>query len=161
MPSRILDSYAAHKQPRLIALLSRNARVTSISPPNASWLNAVEGFFAALTKRRPKRGIFAGLVDLRPPSTDIVADQDTNPKPFRWKASLDEIIAAARGDQRLDPINGNVARCPPRLELDRSRRANIYVVSEHVLGIILALKLTEPREVCSVSCNSCSIGIFI
>ena len=34
------------------------------TPTSASWLNAVEGFFAKLTKRRLKRGVFRSVVDL-------------------------------------------------------------------------------------------------
>ena len=62
----ILDNYAAHKDPKVIAWLSRYPRVTfHFTPTSASWLNAVEGFFAALTKRRLKRGAFVGVVDLQ------------------------------------------------------------------------------------------------
>jgi transposase len=55
----ILDNYAAHKHPKVIAWLSRHPRVTfHFTPTSASWLNAVEGFFATLTKRRLRRGTF-------------------------------------------------------------------------------------------------------
>ena len=37
-------------------------------PTSASWLNAVEGFFAILTKRRLKRGVFRSVA--RPPGRD-------------------------------------------------------------------------------------------
>ena len=53
-------------RPKVIAWLSRHPRVTfHFTPTSASWLNAVEGFFAALTKRRLKRGAFVGVVDLQ------------------------------------------------------------------------------------------------
>jgi len=62
----VLDNYAAHKHPKVIAWLSRHPRVTfHFTPTSASWLNAVEGFFAALTNRRLKRGAFGGIVDLQ------------------------------------------------------------------------------------------------
>jgi hypothetical protein len=35
------------------------------TPTSASWLNAVEGFFATLTKRRLKRGVFRSVADLQ------------------------------------------------------------------------------------------------
>jgi hypothetical protein len=35
------------------------------SPLDASWLNAVQGFFAKLTRRRLKRGVFRSVVDLQ------------------------------------------------------------------------------------------------
>ena len=48
----ILDNYAAHKHPKVIAWLARHPRVTfHFTPTSASWLNAVEGFFAARSTR--------------------------------------------------------------------------------------------------------------
>jgi len=75
----ILDNYAAHKHPKVIAWLARHPRVTfHFTPTSASWLNAVEGFFAVLTKRRLKRGTFVGIVDLQAvPSIDT--SQTTTP----------------------------------------------------------------------------------
>jgi hypothetical protein len=35
------------------------------TPTSASWLNAVEGFFAILTERRLNHGVFKGVVDLK------------------------------------------------------------------------------------------------
>ena len=35
------------------------------TPTSASWLNAVEGFFATLAKRRLKRGVFRSVADLQ------------------------------------------------------------------------------------------------
>ncbi len=54
----ILDNYAAHKHPAVRAWLTRHPRWEfHFTPTSASWLNAVEGFFAIL-KRRRKRGVF-------------------------------------------------------------------------------------------------------
>ena len=62
----ILDNYAAHKHPNVIAWLDRRPRVTfHFTPTSASWLNAVEGFFAKLTKRRLRRGVFHSVVSLQ------------------------------------------------------------------------------------------------
>ena len=55
----IVDNYATHKHPKVRAWLDRHPRWTfHFTPTSASWLNAVEGFFAKLTKRRLKRGVF-------------------------------------------------------------------------------------------------------
>jgi transposase len=35
--------------------------VFHFTPTSASWLNAIEGFFAKLTKKRLKRGVFRSL----------------------------------------------------------------------------------------------------
>jgi transposase len=51
----IADNYATHKHPKICAWLARHPRWTfHFTPTSASWLNAVEGFFATLTKRRPQ-----------------------------------------------------------------------------------------------------------
>src|SRR5207302_8152916 len=61
----ILDNYAAHKHPKVRQWLDRHERFTfHFTPTSCSWLNAVEGFFAKLTRRRLKRGTFHSLVDL-------------------------------------------------------------------------------------------------
>lgn len=66
----ILDNYAAHKHPKVSEWLDRHTRFTfHFAPTSCSWLNAVEGFFARLTKRRLKRGVFHSLATFRPPST--------------------------------------------------------------------------------------------
>ena len=58
----ILDNYAVHKHPKVRAWLVRHPRWTfHFTPTSASWLNAVEGFFSALTRRRLRRGTFTGL----------------------------------------------------------------------------------------------------
>ena len=62
-------------------------------------------FFAALTKRRLKRGVFTGIVELQTAINRYVEDHNAHPKPFVWKADPDKIIAAAaRGHQTLDSI---------------------------------------------------------
>ena len=62
----ILDNYAAHKHPKVRAWLARHPRWTfHFTPTSCSWLNAVESFFATLTSRRLKRGVFHSLVDLQ------------------------------------------------------------------------------------------------
>ena len=103
----ILDNYATHKHPKVIEWLGRHPRWSfHFTPTSASWLNAVEGFFVILTKRRLKRGVFKGVVDLQAAINRFVADHNQQPKPFVWTADPDKIIAAAnRGHQVLDSIH--------------------------------------------------------
>ncbi|MGA8363604.1 MAG: IS630 family transposase, partial [Solirubrobacteraceae bacterium] len=62
----ILDNYATHKHPQVLAWLARHKRFTfHFTPTSCSWLNAVEGYFAKLSKRRLKRGVFRSVVDLK------------------------------------------------------------------------------------------------
>jgi transposase len=101
----ILDNYAAHKHPKVRAWLDRHPRFTfHFTPTSASWLNAVEGFFAKLSKRRLKRGVFHSLVDLQAAINRFLAEHNTQTKPFVWTADPDSIIAASReGTKRWIP----------------------------------------------------------
>ena len=66
----VVDNYATHKHPKVIAWLDRHPRwVFHFTPTSASWLNAVEGFFAKLTKRRLQRGVSTPSSRSRPLST--------------------------------------------------------------------------------------------
>ena len=103
----ILDNYAAHKQPKVIAWLARHPRFTfHFTPTSCSWLNAVETFFATLTKRRLKRGVFRSVVDLQAAINRYLDEANHDPKPFVWTADPDKIIAAVnRGRQALESIH--------------------------------------------------------
>ena len=80
----ILDNYATHKHPKVIAWLARHPRFTfHFTPTSASWINAVEGFFAKLTKRRLKRGVFHSLVSLHAAIKRFLTEANENPRPFR------------------------------------------------------------------------------
>jgi transposase len=79
----ILDNYAAHKHPKVRAWLDRHERFTfHFTPTSCSWLNAVEGFFAKLSKRRLKRGVLRSVVDLQAAINRFLAETNQMPKPF-------------------------------------------------------------------------------
>src|SRR5213082_714173 len=103
----ILDNYGPHKHPKTRAWLSRHPRfVFHYTPTSASWLNAVEGFFAKLTKRRLKRGVFCSIVDLQAAINRFLRETNDDPKPFVWTADPEKIIASVkRGYQALESIH--------------------------------------------------------
>jgi transposase len=103
----IADNYATHKHPKVREWLERHPRWTfHFTPTSASWLNAVEGYFATLTKRRLKRGVFQSIVELQAAIKRFLAETNANPRPFRWTKDPDKIIAAVkRGHQVLDSIH--------------------------------------------------------
>ena len=103
----IVDNYATHKHPKVRAWLERHPRFHfHFTPTSASWLNAVEGFFAKLTKQRLKRGVFKGIVDLQAAINRCLAETNENPKPFTWTADPDAIIEKVRrGKQVLESIH--------------------------------------------------------
>jgi transposase len=103
----IIDNYAAHKHPTVMAWLSRHPRfVFHFTPTSASWLNAVEGFFAKLSKQRLKRGVFRSVEELKNAIHRYLAQTNANPKAFTWTKDPNKIIAAVkRGHQVLDSIH--------------------------------------------------------
>ena len=103
----ILDNCAAHKTPEVRRWLERHPRWTfHFTPTSSSWLNAVEGFFAKLSRRRLEHGVFYSVTDLQAAINRFVAEHNENPKPFVWRADPTEISAArARGFQALESIH--------------------------------------------------------
>ena len=103
----IADNYATHKHPKVRAWLARHQRWTfHFTPTSASWLNAVEGVFAKLTKRRLKRGVFRSIVELQAAINRFLAAINADPRPFHWTKDPDTIIAAVRrGHQALDSVH--------------------------------------------------------
>jgi transposase len=103
----IMDNYAVHKTPQVRRWLARHPRWTfHFTPTSSSWLNAVEGSFAKLTRRRLKHGVFYSVVDLQGAINRFVAEHNRTPKPFVWRAHPGDIIAArARGFQALESIH--------------------------------------------------------
>ena len=79
----------------MVGRLTRHQRF-HFTPTSASWLNAVEGFFAKLTRRRLKRGVFTGIVDLQAAINRFLRETNANPKPFVWTADPDAIIEKVR-----------------------------------------------------------------
>lgn len=103
----ILDNYAVHKHPKVRAWLARHPRWTfHFTPTSASWLNAVEGFFAKLSRRKLQRGVFHSVVALQTAINDFVDQHNQSSKPFVWRANPKDIIAAVkRGHQVLETIH--------------------------------------------------------
>ncbi len=103
----IVDNYATHKHPKVQNWLARHPRWTfHFTPTSASWLNAVEGFFAKLTRRRLKRGVFRSVDDLKAAIERFVAETNDDPKPFVWTAKPNRVLAAVkRGKQALESIH--------------------------------------------------------
>jgi transposase len=99
----ILDNYGSHKHPKVLRWLARHPRfVFHYTPTSGSWLNAVETFFSALTRRRLKRGSFHSVVDLQAAIHRYIAAHNADPKPFTWTKTPGQILA------KLNPPNASV-----------------------------------------------------
>jgi transposase len=103
----IVDNYATHKHPKVRRWLARHPRWSfHFTPTSASWLNAVESFFAKLTNRRLKRGVFRSVSDLQAAINRFLEETNSDPKPFVWTADPDRVLAAVkRGKEKLESIH--------------------------------------------------------
>jgi transposase len=90
----IADNYAAHKHPKVLAWLADHPRwVFHFTPTSASWLNAVEGFFSIITRRRIRRGTFKSVADLQDAIKRYIREHNQAPKPFVWTKPAKAILA--------------------------------------------------------------------
>ena len=121
----ILDNYAAHKHPQVLAWLAEHPRWTfHFTPTSCSWLNAVEGFFSKLTRQSLKRGVFRSVDDLESAITRYIAATNRNPKPFVWTATAKIIQAKLT----LNHPSESVTRACLQLREERKRnwRRNVW-----------------------------------
>ena len=108
----ILDNAATHKTKLIGDWLRHRPRFHLHFPPtSSSWLNLVEGWFALLTRRRLKRGVFKEIADLEKAIRAYIKENNARPKPFVWTKSADTILASVgRFCQRTSNRNGGSYR---------------------------------------------------
>jgi len=89
----IVDNYATHKHANVKAWLKRHPRFhIHFTPTSSSWLNVIEGFFAKLTRKRLRRGVFKSVAELKQAIADFISAHNQNPIPFVWTATAEKII---------------------------------------------------------------------
>jgi transposase len=91
----ILDNYGTHKTPTIRRWLAKRPRYhLHFTPTSASWLNLVERWFATLTTKRLRRGVFRSTRDLEATIRRYLVSHNEAPKPFVWTKTADEILAS-------------------------------------------------------------------
>jgi transposase len=91
----IMDNYATHKTPLIRKWLAKRPRWhVHLTPTSSSWLNQVERFFALLTDKKIRRGIYRSVAALRADIASFIDRHNADPKPFRWTKSADDILAS-------------------------------------------------------------------
>lgn len=91
----VMDNYATHKAPLIRKWLAKRPRWhVHLTPTSSSWLNQVERFFAMLTDKKIRRGIYRSVAALRADIASFINQHNTSPKPFRWTKSADDILAS-------------------------------------------------------------------
>jgi transposase len=93
----VLDNYATHKTPDVKAWLAKHPRFhCHFTPTSASWLNLVERFFAEITRKRIRRGIFKSVAELEDAIHDYLDHHNGAPKPFVWTKSAATVLEKER-----------------------------------------------------------------
>lgn len=89
----VLDNSATHKTPAVKRWFLRHPEYhLHFIPTSSSWLNQVERFFAEITEKRIRRGVFRSVPALEQAITDYLAQHNADPKPFIWVADADSIL---------------------------------------------------------------------
>jgi transposase len=99
----ILDNYGTHKTPLIRRWLVRHPRFhLHFTPTSASWINLVERWFAMLTDKQIRRGVHRSTRELEAAVLNYINMHNTQPKPFVWTKTADEILASvSRFCQRI------------------------------------------------------------
>jgi transposase len=104
----VLDNLSAHSAPEVKKWLAHKDRRRwhlHFTPTSSSWLNLIERWFKELTDKRLRRGVFTSVAELTDAITLWAEHWNTDPKPFIWKATADDIIAKVqRGRETLHRI---------------------------------------------------------
>lgn len=100
----IMDNYATHKTSSIQRWLLKRPRFhVHFTPTSASWLNLVERWFAAFTEKQIRRGSFRSTRELETVIRNFVDHHNSQPKPFIWTKSADDILASvARYCRRIN-----------------------------------------------------------
>ncbi|EHP86965.1 Integrase catalytic region [Geobacter metallireducens RCH3] len=82
----ILDNSSTHKTAEVNKWLAEHPRfILHFNPTSASWLNAVEGWFAQLERRAIHRGVFTSVKELRDEIQRFNKVHNAHSaKPFKW-----------------------------------------------------------------------------
>ncbi len=105
----VLDNLSAHSTPEIAKWLAHKDRRRwhlHYTPTSSSWVNLIERWFKELTDKRLRRGVFTSVADLTAAITTWAEHWNTNPTPFIWKATAEDIITKVRrGRQTLNQLN--------------------------------------------------------
>ena len=92
----ILDNHSAHKTQEIRDWREKRPYIHfHFTPTSASWLNAVEGWFAQLERRALYRGVFTSVAELNAElKAFFKVHNRTSAKPFTWRKDAKTILAA-------------------------------------------------------------------
>jgi len=89
----IIDNYGTHSHDNVKQWLRKHPRFhLHFTPTSSSWLNLIERWFAELTRKRIRRGVFHSVPELINAITEFIEINNQNPKPFVWTKKVEDIL---------------------------------------------------------------------
>ena len=89
-----MDNYGTHKTALFRNWFAKRPRFhPHFTPTYGSWLNLVERWFAELTNKQVRRGVYRSTAELERAIRDFIDAHNAAPKPFVWTKSADDILA--------------------------------------------------------------------
>jgi transposase len=89
----VLDNLSTHKTPAVKTWLLKHPRFQlHFTPTGSSWLNLVERFFAEITVKLLRRGVHRSVTALERDIRDWIQHWNTNPRPYVWTRTADQIL---------------------------------------------------------------------
>lgn len=113
----ILDNYGTHKEPHVKAWLQKHPRfICHFIPTSSSWLNLVERWFEELSEKAVRRGSFVSVPDLQEAIERFLDAWNTEPKPFVWTATVEEII------KKIERARAKLEQIKPGCSLPKAKK---------------------------------------
>ncbi len=102
----IVDNYGAHKTATIRRWFAKRPRFhIHFTPTYGSWINLVERWFAELTNKRIRRGVFRSVKELESAIREYIDVHNEDPTPFVWTRTADQILdSIARYAQRTAAV---------------------------------------------------------
>jgi transposase len=89
----ILDNYGTHTHPNVKKWLEKHTRFhLHFTPTSSSWANLIERWFAEITRKRIRRGVFKSVPDLIAAIDDFIKGHNENAKTFVWTKKVNQIL---------------------------------------------------------------------
>ena len=89
----IVDNYGTHKTALIRKWFAKRPRFhVHYTPTYGSWINLVECWFAELTNKRIRRGVFRSLKELEAAIREYIDVHNEAPRPFVWTRTADQIL---------------------------------------------------------------------
>jgi transposase len=91
----VLDNYGTHKTAIIRKWFAKRPRFHfHFTPTYGSWINLVERWFAEITNKRIRRGVFRSVKELEAAIREYIVVHNQDPKPFVWTRTADQILAS-------------------------------------------------------------------